>query len=160
MTFNLLFLPLIGGFIFVRNWRPTRYYALRSDGHVLLFYSATASVVFALLAALIVSLLVPFFIGLDGFWHQMLPFEHSGKAAIAFLLGGSLWWFLNLPFKDINEARRVINRRRNPLEILFLTAMETKQTIAISLKNKNSTWATSFQAQIPLLPWNRWLLFH
>jgi dsDNA-binding SOS-regulon protein len=162
MTFNLLFLPLIGGFIFVRNWRPTRYYALRSDGHVLLFYSATASVVFALIAALIVFLFGSSCPDLDTFWHQMVPFEHSGKATIAFLLGCSLWRVLNLPFKDINEARRVVNRRRNPLEILFLTAMENKQAIAISLKNKklyvgyvvssaNPAFALESVAVIPLM---------
>lgn len=136
MTFNLLFLPLIGGFIFVRNWRPTRYYALRSDGHVLLFYSATASVVFALLASLIVIALNSSCTALDTFWHQMFPFERSGKAALAFVLGCSLWPILNIPFDDSKEARRVANKRRNPLELLFLNAMENKQAIAMSLKNR------------------------
>jgi hypothetical protein len=136
MNLNLLFLPLLGGFIFVRNWRPTRYYALRSEGHVLIFYSAAAGSIFCILAAFIILAAGASYPFIDNYWHQAIPFEHSGKAVLAFTLGALSWLPLNAFFNDTRQAHRAVNRRRNPLEVLFISAMENGCLVATSLKNK------------------------
>lgn len=46
MPFNLLLLPLLGGFIFFSKWNRSRYYGLRSDGYRLILYSAITGAVF------------------------------------------------------------------------------------------------------------------
>ena len=129
MNLNLLFLPLLGGFIFVRNWRLTRYYALRSEGHVLIFYSAAAGTCFCIIAAFIVLYIGPQHRELDEYWHQIIPFEHSGKAVLAFALGALSWIPLNVFSDDTKQAHRAVNRRRNPLEVLFINSMETSQLV-------------------------------
>ena len=52
MPFNLLLLPLLGGYIFISHWHVTRFDATRYTGERLLFHSATAGVVFLLVAFL------------------------------------------------------------------------------------------------------------
>lgn len=109
---------------------------MRSDGHVLLFYSATAGALALLGASLIVYWMGPQARCIDDFWHRIIPFEHSGKAALAFVIAAALWIPLNWFFDDGDESGKVINYRRNPLEILFRTAMDNGQLIALSLKNR------------------------
>lgn len=135
MPFNLLLLPLLGGFVFTRNWVHSRYYALRSDGHVLLFYAATAGAVFLLIAAFITCLLGPICTGIDHNWHVMSPFEHSGKAMLAFFLGATIWYPLNWFADDETAIDRVILRRQDSLELLLRTAMGEGKLVSLSVKN-------------------------
>jgi hypothetical protein len=46
MPFNLLLLPLLGGFIFFSHWNRTAFFALRQDRERLLFYSSLWGIVF------------------------------------------------------------------------------------------------------------------
>lgn len=52
--FNLLFLPLLGGFVFYTRWNLLAFYSERSSGHRLLFSSATAGLLFLVVARLTV----------------------------------------------------------------------------------------------------------
>jgi len=137
MPFNLLLLPLLGGFIFTRQWKRTRYYALRSDGYVLLFYAASCGALF-LLAAAFVSYLVASIQTVGTFvawWHRVVPIEHSGKAALAFVMSASLWYPLNWGQKDESQIDRVIQRKQDPLELLLRTAMGEHKLVLLSVKN-------------------------
>jgi len=135
MPFNLLLLPLLGGFIFVRNWKRSRYYALRSQGEVLLFYSATAGTIFLIISTFLVFLLGPMLPKIDSLWHQMAPYEHSGKAALAFILASTIWIPWNQFFDDEEEIDRVIQSRRDALELIFRTSMGENQLVALTVKN-------------------------
>jgi hypothetical protein len=53
MPFNTLLLPLLGGFIFVNHWNPTRFDSRRYSGERLLLHSAIAGVIFLIIAFLI-----------------------------------------------------------------------------------------------------------
>ena len=136
MQFNLLFLSLLGGFIFVRNWKRTRYYALRADGHVLLFYSAIAGGFWLFIASVLIFHFTPEWPLVNELWHLIVPFEYSGRAALACLLGATAWVPLNVFYRDSFESYRIIKQRKNPFELLFRTTLGTKQLIAISLKNR------------------------
>lgn len=54
MTLNLLFLPLLGGFIFYMKWNFTRYHAARCMGQRLLFTSAGYGLFLLIAARLLV----------------------------------------------------------------------------------------------------------
>ena len=135
MPFNLLLLPLLGGFIFTRQWKRTRYYALRSDGYVLLFYAASWGALFLLIACVLSFILSPGFGRFVDFWHIVIPIEHSGKAAMAFVLASTLWYPLNWGYQDEIQIDRVIQRKQDPLELLLRTAMGEGKLVLISVKN-------------------------
>jgi hypothetical protein len=93
---SVLTLALLGGFILVSNWYPTKYYILRSDGYRLVFASSIAGVVLYFLAAFLSYQLagVAFFQSMDNWWHEIFPVTvaaNSGKAALSFILGITLW---------------------------------------------------------------------
>lgn len=146
MPYNLLLLPLLGGFIFACLWHPTRYYARRNDSYRLLFLSSITGA-FLLGIAGIVTLL--FFGGdpqhgnhnyLPKLLHSVIPFPHSGKAVLAFLLGALMWIPLNflgkLPFFKrylSKEAclNRAINEKDDPLEITLKHALEDENRLVL-----------------------------
>ncbi|HEY4749700.1 MAG TPA: hypothetical protein VIH60_04870 [Steroidobacteraceae bacterium] len=55
MELNLLFLPLLGGYLFYTRCYLTAYQARRCDGHRLIFHAAAIGLLFLLLARLIVT---------------------------------------------------------------------------------------------------------
>src|SRR2546421_190062 len=141
--FNLLLLPLLGGFVFVSKWYPTRYYTLRSDGYRLIFTAAIAGAGFLLLASILTYLTPYIRYGSAAYywWHQVAPPESSGKAALAMLFGVSLWIPLNFLGKwikclsDNSAINRVIARKRDPLELFLSRALEDKKMISVSVEN-------------------------
>lgn len=103
MPFNLLLLPLLGGFIFVRYWNRTKYHAIRADKERILLFAAIAGLVFLALAWILKSLAAwmfpcaeypqyPCFIT---WWRKFLPFDYLGTSLLALLLSATLWKPLN-----------------------------------------------------------------
>ena len=152
MPFNLLLLPLLGGLFFVRRCTGTRYYALRSDGYVLLFYGAAAGALFLFLASLLTTPIIPVLEKLSDYWdcllaplhccqyidhawHFVAPFEHSGKALVAGLMGATTWMPLNHLFDDDAEIDKVIMGRCDPLEMSLRTALGTGKPAMLSVKS-------------------------
>src|SRR5712692_8699337 len=101
---HIFLLALLGGFVFVTRWYPTRYLALRSDGYRLVFYSSIAGAAFLFLGSALVSFVLSASGGqyICDLWHRVAPLGHSGKATIAFLLGVALWWPSNALSKRLN----------------------------------------------------------
>lgn len=136
MPFNVLLLPLLGGYIFIRRLNRTRFSAVRYSGERLIFHSAVAGVVLLAVAFLVVLVLVGLFPGLKHGWASLVPFPYSGTAFLAFLLGALGWWPLNrLFYRADAEAARVLYEWGDYLEILLnRSARETKQ-LCITLKS-------------------------
>jgi hypothetical protein len=137
MPYNLLLLPLLGGYIFITQWNRTRFNVMRIDGHRLLFQAATAGAVF-LLSALLISTLCRWWgigLSLDFYWHSSVPFDHSGKAAIAFLLGALLWKPLNYFTDKRKGIERAIQNQENPLELMLQKAMTGAHLVLLTVKN-------------------------
>jgi hypothetical protein len=103
MPFNVLLLPLLGGFIFVRYWNRTKYHAIRADNQRILLLAATAGVIALGLAFSIKVLLglafpcvdYPRFPCVPVVWYRFIPFPYSAASVLAFLLGALLWMPLN-----------------------------------------------------------------
>lgn len=135
--FNLLLLPLLGGFVFVSQWYKTRFYALRADGYRLLFYSAVAGVALLLISS-IFNLLLSFtrwYEPINKGWQRLAPFGYSGRAAGALFLGVVGFLLFNLVTDEDKNIDRVILKKQNPLEIMLRRAMGNQDLIAISTDN-------------------------
>lgn len=138
-SLDLLLLPLLGGFLFVSQWYPTKYSALRSAGYKLLFMAAIAGVFFLFMATFFITRAAQW-------WHRLVPFTHSGKAALSFLMGMALWWPLNRLGESPSRPRwltwlsddyaieRAIARKSDPLELMLREALGDGRIIAVTLK--------------------------
>ena len=121
----------------------TKYSVLRSDGYRLIFYASIAGSVLLFLATVgvLVALSYPSGKALAAYWHVLVPLEHSGKAALALLMGALLWRPLNLSGKrwpSLGEKeciRRVIENKQDPLEILLSQTLGSDQLISVSVRN-------------------------
>jgi Family of unknown function (DUF6338) len=135
VPFNVLLLPLIGGYIFISYWNRTRFDAKRYSGERLLLHAALAGVVLLVVAYAIVRLLVWWRPGAYDVWHSLVPYAHSGTSLLALLLGVTLWAPMNLGFDRRKELRRTIAKWNDYLEILLTQALDETRQVGITLKN-------------------------
>lgn len=153
MPYNVLLLPLLGGFLFVTFWDRTRWHAHRAEKDRLLIYAAIAGLAALGLAYLIRSV-PPFVPCWNGWpcaplwWDKYIGFPHSGVATLAFLLAAVGWlplnFFADLYYRDWadEESRgskrrefvRVVNSYGGPLEQLFLRSMQEEKAVMLTLK--------------------------
>jgi hypothetical protein len=145
LPISIFVLVLLGGFVFVTKWYPTRYYTLRSDGYRLIFAALISGVTFLFISAF----LTAFFdykypeamSGVRSGWHWIVPAANSGKAAAAFLFGCMAWWPLNLlgnVFHDLSDRAavdRAIERKSDALEVFLRKALGSGSMISISTKS-------------------------
>jgi len=143
MPFNLLLLPLLGGYIFLRYWNPTRYHALRAEKERLIILAAIPG---------FISLIVPFSIMRAGqcllpckpggycfqtWWIKTVPFDYVGTAMFALILAGLGW----IPLNRIPKCRRdpatarMIDQDGVALDVLLKDAQSGAKTIAVTMSN-------------------------
>lgn len=143
MPYNLLLLPLLGGFLFLRWWNPTRYHALRAEKERLLILAAIPGLVSLILAFAIVSASghlfpcaswpnVPCF---PAWWAANVPFEFAGTSLLAFTLGATLWFPLNWACSRDKAIDRMIEEDKIPLELVLKTAQDNGNTVAVTMSN-------------------------
>lgn len=146
LPLNLLLLPLLGGFVFVSRWNPSRFVMLRAEGYRFLFHSALAGLSLLFLSALLASALpkIPPRFLLEGTfrfvnesWSAVAPVPYSGTAVLSLILGSLLWWPLNylFPSRDY-QVDSVIDRKADSLELLMRRAMGEARPVVIHLKNR------------------------
>jgi hypothetical protein len=141
MPFNLLILPLLGGYIFARKCYRTRYDALRSENYRLLFLAAEIGVYLLIIAAFLrflfnwLTSIFPLLSAIDSFWHSVIPFEYSGTAFTAFLIGRTLYWIINKRLDRDEEVDKAIQEKGDALETLLQHAMAEARPILLTLKS-------------------------
>lgn len=150
MPFNLLLLPLIGGFILLSHWNLTLYFAKRLDKERLLLYSSLVGAILLGLSFGLSILVVshPTWFGLHvlfafrKWWaYNTPPFEHSGIATLSFVLGAAGPWVLNRfwPFSLLwtKEMRgeKATEGYGSPLEQLLLKALKEKKYVMVTLSS-------------------------
>lgn len=135
MPFNVLLLPLLGGYVFITYWDRTRFDAKRYSGERLLFHAALAGVVFLVASYLLVAFVVYMWPTAAVTWHARIPFDHSGTSLGAFLLGVFAWIPLNWFLDESKEVKRCIEEWNDYLETLLYKALHETRHVAITLKN-------------------------
>jgi len=136
MPFNVLLLPLLGGYVFLRNWHRTRFSSRRHTGERLLFHAAIAGILFLVGAFVVTRLLNWAYPGLGLWWRRMLPFPYSGTAFLAFVTGGLLWLPLNwLSRIEDKAADTAIDETGDYLERLLVRAIRRTKPVSVTLKS-------------------------
>lgn len=136
MLFNLLFLPLIGGYFFVSKAYLTAFYVARQTRERLVFSSALAAIFLLMPAHLLavgIAWLLP---DLAERWRQLVPFEYAGTAFLALALGLALPFLVNYLYPREQAYRRIVHRQGvNALERLFLDAQDSDQALMLTLES-------------------------
>lgn len=135
MPFNLLLLPLLGGFIFISLCNRWKYATLRLDGYRLLIHASIAGVFLFAAAELLIFLLSSSLSSIDTLWHRIVPIKGSGTASLAFLLGLTCWWPFNFIFNPVRENERAAHDNGDPLELLLRKALRDTKPILLTVKN-------------------------
>jgi hypothetical protein len=150
VPFNLLLLPLIGGFVLLAHWNFTLYFAKRLDKERLLLYSSLAGAILlglsfgtSILIASQPSLpLFGLLLKLRHWWaFHTPPFEYSGIAAFAFALGVLGPFVLNRTplirrfWTKEKQGDKAVRDYGSPLEQLLLKALKEEKNVMVSLSN-------------------------
>jgi hypothetical protein len=157
MPYNLLLLPLLGGFLFFFTAHLFRFGAQRLEGYKLLFQSAVAGVVLSFLARLIVLAIANTETGawLQARWSAFSPFPFSATSALSMVLGPVAALGLNL-FIDTDSAKEIeVRRNGNPLIRLLYRAAKERFLVSITMDNRK--WYVGWILESPnLLPAERY----
>jgi hypothetical protein len=141
MPFNLLLLPLLGGYIFALKYYRTRYSALRSENHRLLFLAAQYGLLFLGISAgvrglwILLRYFIPALTVVNNIWHVLFPFDFSGTAILALLIGATSWKYFNRKLSSEEEVDRSIREKGDPLELLLKDAMRDTRPVLLTIKS-------------------------
>jgi hypothetical protein len=151
MPYNLLLLPLIGGFLFVHLTHYFRFAAQRMDGYRLLFQSAIAGVALSVAgrSADLAIDLTPFGPPLQKLWYLFSPFPYSATSAISLLLGPALALGVNLFVSKEKAKDWEIRRHGNSLVKLLHLAEKQQRLISLTLDSRK--WYVGWVAESPNL---------
>ncbi len=151
MPYNLLLLPLLGGFLFIHLAHYFRFGAQRLDGYRLLFQSAIAGTCLAAIARVIIELLERSAIGAFGLalWSAFFPFKYSAESSISFILGPVFAGIVNLL---IGKRRaREIEIRKHGNALMQLLQRATRDNLLISVTLDNRKWYVGWVTESPNL---------
>jgi hypothetical protein len=150
VPFNLLLLPLIGGFVLLSHWNLTLYFAKRLDKERLLLYSSLTGagllgLSFAISIIIISNPTWPGFnylLSLRHWWAYNTPyFEYSGISTLALIIGAVSPWFLNrtkplsLLWTKEKQGEKATKGYGSPLERLLLKALKEEKHVMITLSS-------------------------
>ena len=104
MGFGLLFVPLVGGYLFLTRCHWTRFSVRRQSGHHLLFGSASAGLLL-LAAARMLAVLAEEPLGSNvlvvEYWPTLVPFPYVGTIALAL----DIDFQVVVPVSEVRSAR-------------------------------------------------------
>jgi hypothetical protein len=151
MPYNLLLLPLLGGFLFFHIAHYFRFSAQRLDGYRLLLQTAVAGTLLEILARFLGLLfeLLPISESVQNRWNALVPFPYAATSLLAFVLGplAAIVWNI---FVTKEEAKEIeIRKHGNAFTQLLLRAQKEKQLISITLENRK--WYIGWITESPNL---------
>lgn len=143
MPFNLLLLPLLGGYIFLRYWNPTRYHALRAEKERLVILAAIPGFISLVITFSMMRVgqylfpCKPDHFCFQTWWIRTVPFEYIGTAMSALLLAGLAW----IPWNRLKKCRRevatdrMIDQDGVALDVLLKDAQKDTRAISVTMSN-------------------------
>lgn len=151
MPYNLLLLPLLGGFLFFHIAHYFRFSAQRLDGYRLLLQTAVAGTCLEIIARFL-GLLYDLLPGSDvaeATWSHFVPFPYAATSLLALLLGPLAAVIWN-SFVGKEEAKEIeIRKHGNAFTQLLLRAQKERQLVSITLDNRK--WYIGWITESPNL---------
>lgn len=133
MPFDLLLLPLLGGYVLISKSNTFAFKVAKQSGERLLFAAAFAAMWLLVVARMIVLTLLHYFPSLGQFWHIFAPWDFSGTAATAFGLGVIAPVFFNAWKPLIEASMESVQSNGDGLDRMFYEATETESQVVLTL---------------------------
>jgi hypothetical protein len=151
MPYNLLLLPLLGGFLFFHLTYFFRFAAQRLDGYRLLFQSAIAGTFLSILARLIVLAIAasPAGPSAESYWTRFSPFPYSATSALSLVLGPLVAVLINFVLGKEKAIDMEIRRHANSLTKLLHRAQRENLLVSVTLDSRK--WYVGWVAETPNL---------
>ena len=137
MGFGLLFIPILGGYLFIRQCHWTRFTGSRQGGYHLLFRSAVAGACLLFLAWAL-TLLEPQLQNRWPIraWPDIQPFPYAGTLGFSLVLGPVIAWLVNLFYdKDKASFDALFSGNDSMEQLLFEAAIYEDKLVEITLMN-------------------------
>lgn len=135
MPFNLLLLPLLGGYLFINSFNRTKFLVERKDGYHFLFETSLAGVFLLAVSKALILCLQSQLTFVDIEWHKVLDYPGSGVAALSFLLAIFLPYALNFFFSLDQELDRAIRLRGKIFERILNNALHKQETVLVETRS-------------------------
>ena len=138
MGFGIFFVPLVGGYLFLKYCHYTRFSIRRASGHKLVLESAVMGLVLLAIARMGILAVSTLTVSPDGAgeaWMRLAPFPHADTVAVAFVLGPLLACLVNTFYPESKGLRRTIDDAGNTMELLFVESMASDSTVELTLFN-------------------------
>lgn len=147
MPYNLLLLPLLGGFLFFHITHFFRFAAQRLDGYRLLFQCAIAGIFLSIGARLLVLGIAvsPAGPAAEHYWDRFSPFPYSGTSAVSLLLGPLVALLVNVFVSREKAIDMEIRRHGNSLTKLLHRAQTGNFLVSITLDTRK--WYVGWVAE-------------
>lgn len=136
MPWNLVLLPLLGGFWFITKYYPTKFKTIQLSRERLIFYSATVAVGLAVLAWLITLITEQLMPNTVSLMVQIMPnVPYTGTALVAFVIGPVLAFILNHWVNEDEANYLAIMKYGDNLEKTIATAFYFDEVLIFSLSS-------------------------
>ena len=151
MGFGLLFVPLMGGYLFLTSCNSTRFLVRRQSGHHLLFRSASVGLVLLAVARVleVVAGDLATWPHVVEAWQRAAPFPYVGTIAVAFLLGPTAALATNLFYSQSKGAMRAVHRASDYMELLFVESMRSDSLVELTLSVRQGVCRVDPQCERP-----------
>jgi len=77
----------------------------------------------------------PTVVVVNDIWHVIFPFDYSGTAILALLLGATSWKYFNRKLSSDEEVDKSIREKGDPLEVLLKNAMRDTRPVLLTIKS-------------------------
>jgi hypothetical protein len=151
LPFNLLLFPLLAGYLFLHTNRYLRWKAQTLDGNRLLLEAAKYGIVFGIAGRAVTyfAAYIPKEDYLQHALHQAAPFDYTGTAVAALLLGIIGGPLSNLFFDELAAKSLALRRQGNHLLRLLNEASEEGSLISLTLDTRK--WYVGYVVETPSL---------
>lgn len=138
MPFNLLILPLVGGYYVIANSEWFKYKTQRLHSERLLFNSIMAGILLTVASFVIKFLGIEYFPKLVGFYRNIMPLKANfvGVTFFSFVLGIVGTEITNLITSETQRILVAIDSIGNELEKILEMSATERRLIQITLKNE------------------------
>ncbi|SHN23952.1 hypothetical protein SAMN04488057_11312 [Cyclobacterium lianum] len=127
--FDLLLLPLLGGYWFLNLFYYTKYYHQRIERQRLIFNSSIVAVFISGIGFLLDSILEKYFFGIREFLGHLIPFDCNGfnQSLLIFGISPILAFLLNITLPKSFLFQLILKSRGDQLERIFWESLKQKE---------------------------------
>jgi hypothetical protein len=133
---NIFLLPLLGGYIFIKNSTWFRFRSIRYNTQELILSSAVAGLAGFIAAFLLTTLISSVCLEFYEWWKNHIPFEFLGTSLLAFIILVTTGFMANRWIDEETEIKKIIREDNDGIEWILLRALEDAKLVSITLKSR------------------------